>query len=439
MKNISRRNFLKTGMAGLGGVALAGMPLRLLGQDSAENVTLSIWDYDPTGTDAWVQADRNFAVYFADKYPHISINRTTSPWGGYTEKFLTSVAGGAQYDIVYGWGGWRSLFIENGAIQPLDDIVAADSSFNLDDFYDSAKEYVDGKLYGLTWAHMPDFVWYNRSLVEAAGADDPKELAMRGEWDFDALYNFAKAVSTPGDASPVYGYSFVELGTGNAMGTYSVLLAAMGGQLWNEDFTQSLMNSDENIALWQYIQKFFKEGLSPMPGSGGGLDANIGFAGQRVAGFNTGPWTIRTATQQGWINNFDIGFAPMPAGPGGMHHTVYLNSYYLGRDTQNVEAAWDWYKERSFSPAASTFYLSGVGTGRFPIMKGVASQSEHAWEDTDIYELITPTMESYRSSPREVEFGGLFKTAFDEMVLDTRPIPEILNQLADDATALMTE
>lgn len=436
MKTLSRRDFLKASMIGLGGASLAAtMPLSLLAQD---NANVSIWDYDPTGTDVWVQADEAFAAYFADKYPQISIDRTTSPWGGYTEKFLTSIAGGAQYDVVYGWGGWRSLFIENGAIQPIDEVVAADSDLNLDDFYDSAKEYVDGQLYGLTWAHMPDFIWYNKSMVEAAGADDPKELAMQGEWDFDALYNFAKAISTPGDDVPVYGYSFVELGTGNAMSTYSVLLAAMGGTMWNEDFTQSLMNSEENIALWEYVQKFFQEGLSPLPGSGGGLDPNIGFAGQRVGGFNTGPWQIRTAQQEGWRENFDIGFAPLPAGPNGMHHTVYLNSYYLGQNASDPEAAWTWYKERTFSDTANELYIA-AGTGRFPIKKDVAAISEYEWEDTDVYELIRPTMETYRSSPKEVEFGALFKTAFDEMVLETRPVSDILNQLAEDATDLVAE
>lgn len=437
MNKMSRRDFMKTGVMGLAGASLtAATPLRLLAQENPVSGSVQIWDFDSTGIDAWVQADKNFAAYFTDKYPQISVNRTTSPWGGYTEKFLTSVAGGAKYDVIYGWGGWRSLFIENNAIQPLDEVVASDSDLNLDDFHDSAKEYVDGKLYGLTWAHMPDFIWYNKTMVEAAGAEDPKELAMRGEWDFDALYNFAKAISTPGDSVPVYGYSFVELGTGGAMGTYSVLLAAMGGKMWNDDFTQSLMNSDENIALWEYVQKFFKEGLSPFPGSGGGLDPNIGFAGQRVGGFNTGPWQIRTAVQDRWRDNFEIGFAPLPKGPGGMHHTVYLNSYYLGAQTQNPELAWAWYKERSFSDVANTMYIS-VGTGRFPVRKGVPSQKEFAWEDTDVYELITPTMQTYRSSPKEVEFGGLFKTAFDEMVLETRPISAILNQLAEDATALV--
>ena len=51
-----------------------------------------VFDYDPTGADAWVAADEEFVQYFAEKYPNYVVVREQTPWTGFTEKLLTSIA-----------------------------------------------------------------------------------------------------------------------------------------------------------------------------------------------------------------------------------------------------------------------------------------------------------------------------------------------------------
>jgi ABC-type glycerol-3-phosphate transport system substrate-binding protein len=170
----SRRSFLHAvGMGSLGLALAACAPVAQApaGEEAAapsgEKVTTYIFDYDPTGTDAWVAADAQFVEYFAEKYPEIEAVREQAPWTGFTEKLLTSVAGGAKYDVIYGYWEWLPLLRDNNVVGPLDDLLAADSEIPPDDFYDYAKETVDNQTYGLAWFISGWLHWYNKDGLKS--------------------------------------------------------------------------------------------------------------------------------------------------------------------------------------------------------------------------------------------------------------------------------
>lgn len=309
-------------------------------------ITLKLWDYDSTGDDFWVQADKNFELYYGAKYPNVKIERTRAPWTGFTEKFLTSVAGGAKYDVIYGWGGWLPQFIENKVVKPLDELLAADKEVDLKDFYEAGKEVIDGKVYGLGWFLTPFFVWYNKKAVLAKGLSEPRELDKQAKWDYDAWYNFAKAMASEDKGIRTFGFDLTVTGY---VGDMAVMSKNWGSSLWDEKFTKCTVNSDENVKLWEFFQKFYKERLAPLPTEGGFLNEQVGFANQRIMGCITGANYVRSAVQQKAPTNFDIGMAPMPKGPKSQAHMLYINSFYLSSKGDNPDAAWTFYKERSFS------------------------------------------------------------------------------------------
>ncbi len=438
-KQLSRREFMRN--AGLAGTGLALAACAPVAQDGAmdeggmmaEKETAYIFDYDPTGTDAWVEADQQFIDYFTEKYPDYEIIREQAPWAGFTEKLLTSIAGGSEYDVIYGYWQWLPLFIENNVIGPLDDLIDADTEISADDFFDYAKETVEGETFGLAWFISGWLHWFNLSAVNEAGYTTPKEMNENGEWDYDAWFQFAKDFTSEQDGVPIYGY---DMSSARSVSVYVMLAWAWGTQQWADDFSSSLMDSEENVALWKWIQQFYNEGLTPQPGAST-PDQPLSYTNGRAVATMAGQWYTRNIVQDGAPDIFDIGMVPFPKGPSGQYSVAALNSFYFSSSPGSVDPAWAWYKERSFSEAAAGIYAS-IGGGRFPSIKSVAPATVYEWEDTEVYEAIRPILRTYSTSPQESEWINTYwNVAWDEMVLATRPIEEILGQLAEESTALV--
>ena len=326
-----------------------------------------VFDYDPTGADAWVAADEEFVQYFAEKYPNYVVVREQTPWTGFTEKLLTSIAGGSRYDVIYGYWQWLPLFIENDVVGPLDDLIDADTTIAADDFFDYAKETVEGDTYGLAWFISGWLHWYNMTAVNEAGYTTPKEMNENGEWDYDAWFQFATDFTSREGDVPIYGY---DMASARGVSVYAMLAWAWGTQQWSDDFATSLMNSRENVALWKWIRQFYRDGLTPLPRDRT-PDRPLSFTNGRAMATMAGQWYTRNIVQDGAPDLFDIGMAPFPKGPSGQYSVAALNSFYFSKSPGNVDPAWAWYKERSFSEAAASIYAK-IGGGRFPSIKRVA-------------------------------------------------------------------
>ncbi len=435
---LSRRQFLRrTSMIALGTMLTAACapvmsPAQSETTTAQEKVEVHIFDYDPTGTDAWVVADQQFTDYFSEKYPELALERTQAPWTGFTEKLLTSIAGGAKYDVIYGYWEWLPLFMENKVVGPIDELLAADSELSADDFYEYAKETIDGQTYGLAWFISGWLHWYNRSAVANASYADLKESDLAGEWDYDAWLLFAQDFTGEQDGAPIYGY---DVASTRSSSVYAMLAWAWGTDLWNEDFSESLVNSPENIQLWSWLQQFYTEGLSPTPGTG--TQETLGFTTGRSMATMAGQWYTRNIVQDDAASKFDIGMVQFPKGPAGQFSVAALNSYYFAREPANAGGAWNWYKERSFSETAGEIYAP-IGGGRFPPRKSITPAVLYEWEDTEVYESIRPNLRTYRASPKESEWVTMWGAAWDEMSLGTRPVAEILDQLAQESVSLVS-
>jgi ABC-type glycerol-3-phosphate transport system substrate-binding protein len=195
------------------------------------------------------------------------------------------------------------------------------------------------------------------------------------------------------------------------------------------------MNSPENVERWTWLQQFYLEGLSPTPGTG--MEETLGFTTGRSNATMAGQWYTRNIVQDDAPSKFDIGMVPFPVGPAGQFSVAALNSYYFGNEPANPTEAWSWYKERSFSETAGEIYAP-IGGGRFPPRKSIAPAVLYDWEDTEVYEAIRPNLRTYRTSPKESEWTTMWEAAWDEMVLGTRPVSEILDQLAEESTSLVS-
>jgi len=394
--------------------------------------TIEIWDYDPTGIDVWVAADKAFAAYFKEKYPKITIKRSQAPFTGFAEGLLTSVAGGAKYDVIYGWAPWLPQFMKNNVVSTLDPFLKNDGSVSADSFHDYGKDVVDGSTYGLAWYASADFLFYNKTALAAAGLADPAKLDAAGQWTYDAFQKLANSATIAGK-KPTYGF---DMGTTRGSGDYSAFSRGWGSDLWDKGFTKSLLDSPENVKLWSWIQNFYQQKLTPLPSEGSGLAEAVGFGDKRITMMISGANYFRQAAQDKVPAKFDIGMSRIPAGPGGQAHVAFLNSYFMGSRGSNAAGGWAWYKERSFSDKASALYVD-TGASRFPVRKDQKPVTRYAWEDPNLFTLIGKDMYPVRVAPVQTKFDALYGAAWDNMVLKSGTPQELLTKLAADSNALL--
>jgi multiple sugar transport system substrate-binding protein len=399
--------------------------------DMTARQTIEVWDFDATGIDAWVDADKQFDAYFKDTYPNVTVNKTKAAFTGFAEALLTSVAGGKKYDVIYGWAPWLPQFKESGVVDPLTAYIEADPVVSPDLFYDYGKDELDGEVYGLGWYASAEFLYYNKTVVAAAGVPDPAELDASGTWTYDALKTFVEAVSTSG-SKPVYGF---DMGVTRGTGDYGAFAKGWGTDLWNDDQSGSLLASDENVALWSWIQDFYNEKSSPLPSEGSGLAESVGFGDQRILMFVSGANYFRTADQQNVDDLFDIGLVRIPKGPGGQSAVTYVNSYFMGAQGGNRGAGWEWYKERTFSDKARELYTV-TGASRFPVRRDQEPVTVYDFEDADLFKTISKDMYKVPAVNNQAKFDEAYGASWDELVLGGSP-EKLLGELATTSTSLV--
>ncbi|HEY4383389.1 MAG TPA: extracellular solute-binding protein, partial [Ktedonobacteraceae bacterium] len=170
MERLSRRSFLASSMATLGGIALASC-----GGTSASNgpVTLrwSMWVSTPQEKAAWAALADNVKK----TYPNITVNLETTAFNPYWDKLQTELASNTQADIISMQGLRMPAFAARQALQPLQPYIDKDKNINIDDFYQPMREMMSFKnqLYGLPYDIGPIVLYYNSDLFKAKGVAIP--------------------------------------------------------------------------------------------------------------------------------------------------------------------------------------------------------------------------------------------------------------------------
>jgi ABC-type glycerol-3-phosphate transport system substrate-binding protein len=182
------------------------------------------------------------------------------------EKALAAYAAGNPPNVTwYPTGGWGALgFANTGGVIPLDDYVAKDYADQQTDFYDFLwKANVwKGKLWGIP-LDTNNLAWfYNEDKLKEAGI---KPLDTNPTWD--QLVEMLKALTKPNQ----WGYQV----SPEARYFYDFLKQA-GGELANEDYTKTLVNSPEGEATLKWLRDMVYEWkISPNPPMEKGFETGV--------------------------------------------------------------------------------------------------------------------------------------------------------------------
>src|SRR5262249_61038926 len=96
-------------------------------------------------------------------------------WSAAHEKLLTAWVGGAMPDVVQVGNPWIPELVVLGAVEPLDERLAASGAIDRADYFPGtlAPNVVDGHTWGVPWYVDTRVLFYRQDLLAAAGYPEP--------------------------------------------------------------------------------------------------------------------------------------------------------------------------------------------------------------------------------------------------------------------------
>ena len=230
-----------------------------------------------------------------------------APWGPdrVTAIVQASVSGTPLADIYWTTSDWTQQLVKGSAIVPVNDYLAEHGQL----ITTQAKELgtYNGKFYAFS-VNKPTVdvgLYYNLSLIESLGLDNPAELYNEGNWnwsDFTAWTAAAKA------ALPSMGDDYSVLG--GILGVYAENMVPLnGGALINAKTGKVTFHQNAALQTYDYISNLYTQGMfetTPAYDAGSPL-----WQSGKVIMHPGSFWFLNAENR--WKNlAFDLGFVPYP-------------------------------------------------------------------------------------------------------------------------------
>lgn len=258
------------------------------------------------------------------------------------------------------------IFSKDGSLQDLTDLISNDPTLSAEDFVESFWQTIirDGKPYALPFNISALMLFYNKDHFEAAGLDPNKPPK---NWEELEEYARKLTIRKSSDSRPSqYGLLW---GVDTMFYQFEPLVWQNGGEIFNEDMTECIINSAEGIEALETWKRWFAEGLSPAD-----LTIDEGIQSFTMGRISMGPMTsggIRYALEN---IPWDLGVAPLPEGK---QKATTLGggslSIMSGLSEEKVKAAWTFIKWM-VSEKNTLFWYEG--TGYMPVLKSAMDSLE---------------------------------------------------------------
>jgi multiple sugar transport system substrate-binding protein len=339
----TRRDVLKLG--GLAGLGLgAGGLLSGCGGRPEGAATWSMWSSSPAEAEVWA----DFSEYVEQQMGVQSIPTLTSSNGYATKLDLQLVSGTAS--LVTALNGWMlPTYAARGAHRPLDDLIAADPDFDIDDFYPTIRTIsaFGGRTYAVGFDVAPNVLYVNKTLLAERGIAPPSPTEPMTWAQFREL---AIELSAPPDR-----YGFTCTPTIDDLVSW---IYCAGGNVMNADATASALDAPEAMAALDFvIGLFVRDRVTPPIANLVTENALSNFLEGNVAFMQNGPWQVVNARKA----EFDWDIVPFPAGPVGSTPRVSGSGFAIPAAVEgaDLELAWTLLKTLTSTGALNIYAEAG--------------------------------------------------------------------------------
>ena len=288
---------------------------------------------------------------FIAEHPHINVEIQEAPWGDFTSKIATQIAGNTMPDVWFQENAVILGYGERGVAQDLAAYIERD--LDTDEYIDGlfSARTPDGKVWGVPHGINPVALAYNKTVFEEAGVPFPTD-----DWTYADLIEAAKQLAVVEGEEPVR-FGFI--------GAYAITngwfpwIKQAGGSALDETKTKSMFDDPRTIAGLKQLRQGIEEGyftnVDFVRAHGGDLEV---FASGKAA-----MHFMQYSLQVNMQNNYpdvDWDVVKMPKAVNGERYVpMVANSwlissrasqaskdaaweflkFYLGNDAQNIVAA----------------------------------------------------------------------------------------------------
>ena len=176
------------------------------------------------------------------------------PYSDYLQTILTARLGGQAPDIYHVYSIWAAQLVDNGLLAtPPDEVL----SFVEDGYVSSTVDAVTiaGQVWGIPTEVSNYLLVYNRKILQEAGYDAPPTT-----WaDFMEVAAATTERDDQGRAAQI-GYAGYYPSVAGVVHPYLTLLYSKGVELFNDDFTETNLGSEEALETLQQLVSLFDTG-----------------------------------------------------------------------------------------------------------------------------------------------------------------------------------
>ncbi len=432
-RNITRRGVLGgavglaagIGLAGCGGGSAPkpGEQVSVKGGGGAEKyegpaVELAFWN-GLTGGDGPIM--RKLVTNFNSAHPNIKVSMTAIAWAEYYQKLPAAVSNGKAPDIGIMHADTLATNAARQAIQPLDDVASA-LKLTEADFAPLAWQggtYKD-KRYGIALDIHPAGLFYNKTVLQKAGAD-PEKPPTTGE-ELMTILEQCKSKNIQGMWTSALSVSGLEAQT---------LVYQFGGKMVNDDGMTVGFAEEPAVKAITWFKDLIEKGYSPKNAA---ADGNyVSFTNDKAAFMINGPWNTTPLTA---LKNLKWGAAPVPkigdeqATWAGSHQFVLPRQIKADQNKANASRVFvNWISQQSLGWADAGMVPARTEVRESAEFKKLGAVNQFA-KELDYIKFVPPIAGVNDVMPE-------WSAAVSSAMLGKKDIPTALGEAAERANKIL--
>jgi multiple sugar transport system substrate-binding protein len=388
-------------------------------------LTFSVW-----GDPEEIEILQEIADDFTAENPNISVTVTVSDWDTYWDKLQTTLAGGNPPDVFAMDAPLYPDYQSRDVLMNLQPMIDRDG-FDLTAYYDEALICYDTDegYYGLPRDIQPSVMYINTDMFDEAGIPYPED-----GWTWDDMIDIGQQLTkdTDGDGTTDQYGLWADIWDMELL--WGAMIWQFGGEILNEDFTQTLLAEGGAMDAWQTISDMiFENGMMPDPS----VAEQFGdpFESGNAAMTPAGHWVVP------YYSNVDFNWDAVPL-PQAVNQQSMVNSvgFVIAKDSEYPEESWEFLQHLVGEAGQEKITSLGLGV---PTLKAIATSDAYLNQPVEInHQVFLDAMEYSRVKPcfrGYDEWGTLIGDGMFSVWIGEAGLQETLDELVPQADAILQD